>query len=145
MLLRDRSHSVAASWHPQAMNAYIGAFVLSAWLPVSTEAIGFWAAVLTTVAFAPQVIHAWRTGGEGLTWGMLTLFGSGVGLWILYGYLRTSVPLITANSLTGVQVLILLGLKTRHTLRDHKVRERPVLRACPRPALHSLGDFDRQA
>ena len=79
-----------------------------------TEAIGFWAAVLTTVAFAPQVIRAWRTGGEGLSWIMLVLFATGVGLWFLYGFLRMSAPLMTANGLTGLQILILLALKIRH-------------------------------
>jgi MtN3 and saliva related transmembrane protein len=82
-----------------------------------TEAIGFWAAVLTTLAFTPQVIEAWRTGGEGLSWMMLALFATGVGLWFLYGFLRLSGPLMTANGLTGLQILILLGLKVRHAAR----------------------------
>lgn len=82
-----------------------------------TEAIGFWAAVLTTIAFAPQVVRAWRTGGEGLSWMMLVLFASGVGLWFLYGFLRMSAPLMTANGLTGLQILILLALKIRHATR----------------------------
>jgi MtN3 and saliva related transmembrane protein len=78
-----------------------------------TEAIGFWAAILTTVAFAPQVIHAWRTGAEGLSWLMLALFGAGVGLWFLYGLMRMSAPIITGNAVTGLQILILVGLKIR--------------------------------
>jgi len=84
------------------------------WLRAHTEAIGFWAGVLTTVAFAPQVIQAWRTGGEGLSWMMLALFGTGVGLWFLYGLMRMSGPLMAANGLTGLQVLVLLALKIRH-------------------------------
>jgi MtN3 and saliva related transmembrane protein len=79
-----------------------------------TEAIGFWAAVLTTIAFAPQVVRAWRTGGQGLSWMMLVLFAAGVGLWFLYGFLRSSAPLMTANGLTGLQVLVLLAIKIRH-------------------------------
>jgi MtN3 and saliva related transmembrane protein len=84
-----------------------------AWLHAFSEAIGFWAAVLTTSAFAPQVIETWRDGGEGLSWTMLALFGSGVGLWFLYGLLRMSAPLMLANGLTGMQILFLLGLKLR--------------------------------
>jgi MtN3 and saliva related transmembrane protein len=76
-----------------------------------SEAIGFWAAVLTTISFAPQLVVAWRTGGEGLSWTMLTLFGVGVGLWFLYGLLEMSRPVILANGLTGLQVLALLVLK----------------------------------
>jgi MtN3 and saliva related transmembrane protein len=83
------------------------------WLRFHTEPIGFWAAVLTTIAFAPQVIQTWKRGGEGLSWMMLALFGSGIGLWFVYGVLRTSGPLILANGLTGLQILFLIGLKLR--------------------------------
>jgi MtN3 and saliva related transmembrane protein len=76
-----------------------------------SEAIGFWAAVLTTISFAPQLVLAWRNGGHGLSWTMLTLFGVGVGLWFLYGLLEMSRPVILANGLTGLQVLALLVLK----------------------------------
>ena len=81
------------------------------WLRSYSEVIGFWAAVLTTIAFAPQVVRTWRSGGDGLSWMMLALFGAGVGLWLLYGLLRMSGPLILANGLTGLQVLFLLVLK----------------------------------
>jgi MtN3 and saliva related transmembrane protein len=83
------------------------------WLNRYSEAIGFWAAVLTTVAFAPQVIRTWRTGGQELSWTMLALFGTGVGLWFVYGVLRMSGPLMLANGLTGLQILFLLALKAR--------------------------------
>jgi MtN3 and saliva related transmembrane protein len=76
-----------------------------------TEAIGFWAAILTTAAFAPQMVRTWRVGGEELSWMMLALFGTGVGLWFVYGYLRMSGPLMLANGLTGLQILTILGLK----------------------------------
>lgn len=81
------------------------------WLQAYAEAIGFWAAVLTTVAFTPQVVRTWRTGGQGLSWTMLALFGTGVGLWFVYGWLRMSAPIMLANGLTGAQVLVLLALK----------------------------------
>jgi MtN3 and saliva related transmembrane protein len=81
------------------------------WLQVHTEAIGFWAGTLTTVSFAPQVIRTWRSGGHGLSWSMLALFGAGVGMWLVYGYLRTSVPIMMANGLTLLQVLIIAALK----------------------------------
>lgn len=81
------------------------------------EAIGFWAAVLTTTSFAPQVFRTWRSGGEGLSWFTLTLFGSGVGLWFVYGYLRSSGPIMLANGLTGLEVLFLIVLKAWHASR----------------------------
>jgi MtN3 and saliva related transmembrane protein len=88
------------------------------------EAIGFWAAVLTTIAFAPQVVRTWRAGGEGLSGITLALFGLGVALWFLYGVLRMSGPLMLANGLTGVQVLFLITLKVRRAFRVLKRQER---------------------
>jgi MtN3 and saliva related transmembrane protein len=85
--------------------------VLVDWLSPYNEAIGFWAAALTTTAFAPQVIRTWRMGGEGLSWTMLALFGLGVGLWFIYGLVRMSGPLMLANGVTGLQVLVLIALK----------------------------------
>ena len=82
-----------------------------------TEAIGFWAAILTTVAFAPQVVRTWRVGGKELSWTMLALFGMGVGLWFVYGYLRMSGPLMLANGLTGLQILVILAVKLRRAAR----------------------------
>jgi hypothetical protein len=43
---------------------------------------------------------------------------TGVGLWLLYGVLRASAPIMLANGLTEVQVLFLLGLKARRALRS---------------------------
>jgi len=66
---------------------------------VWTESIGTLAAILKTIAFAPQAIRTWRVGGEGLSWTMLALFGAGVGLWFVYGALHGSGPLL--QTLTG--------------------------------------------
>ncbi|HWE52095.1 MAG TPA: hypothetical protein VG273_20040 [Bryobacteraceae bacterium] len=84
---------------------------MTEWLRSNAELIGFWAGVLTTASFAPQVVQTWRTGGDGLSWGMLTLFGAGIGLWLLYGILQWSGPLIFANGLTELQILFILFLK----------------------------------
>lgn len=87
------------------------------WFAAHAEDIGFGAAALTTVSFVPQVMRTWRTGGLGLSWTMLALFGTGVGLWLVYGILRTSAPVMVANGLTEVQVLLLLALKVRQARR----------------------------
>lgn len=82
--------------------------------PSSIEAIGLCAGILTTASFAPQLLKAWKTGGEGLSWAMLALFGIGVGLWFVYGLLRASFPIVAANGLTEIQVLAIFALKVRH-------------------------------
>ena len=87
---------------------------------MDAELIGFVAGLLTTVAFAPQVVRTWRLGGHELSWSMLALFGSGVTLWLVYGIARESRPLIIANGLTLVQVLLMAAVKLRTALRGRR-------------------------
>ena len=84
---------------------------------IDVELIGFAAALLTTTAFAPQVIRTWRLGGHELSWGMLALFGSGLVLWLVYGVARGSAPLVVANGLTLIQVLAMSAVKLRTARR----------------------------
>ena len=77
----------------------------------ANETIGLAAGFLTTAAFLPQVIRTWRSGGDGLTWTMLSMFGAGVGLWLVYGLRVGSVPVALANGLTLAQVLFIAALK----------------------------------
>jgi MtN3 and saliva related transmembrane protein len=77
-----------------------------------SETIGTVAAILTTSAFAPQAIRTWRMGGEGLSSTMLAFFGTGVGLWFIYGLMHSSAPIILANGITGLQVLFIFAVKT---------------------------------
>jgi MtN3 and saliva related transmembrane protein len=74
-------------------------------------ALGYVAAILTTVSVAPQLIRTWRTGGKDLSWAMLLLFGTGVGLWLVYGLYLSSWPVILANAVTGAQVIAIAVLK----------------------------------
>jgi len=85
---------------------------------MDVELIGFAAGLLTTVAFAPQVVRTWRLGGHELSWSMLALFAAGVTLWLVYGIARESRPLIIANGLTLVQVLLMAAVKLRTTLAE---------------------------
>jgi MtN3 and saliva related transmembrane protein len=98
--------------------------MLAAFLRVNVEMIGFWAAVLTTAAFAPQVVKTWQTGGHQLSWTMLALFGAGVALWFVYGVLRASGPIMLANGLTGLQVVVILSIKLKGSWRSSIARRR---------------------
>jgi MtN3 and saliva related transmembrane protein len=71
------------------------------------------AGMLTTVSFAPQVLKTWRVGGHALSWAMLALFGAGVGLWLVYGLMLRNLPLILANGLTFIQIVVIAILKLR--------------------------------
>lgn len=45
---------------------------------------------------------------------MLLLFALGILLWTFYGLWTGSMPIIAANVITFVLILILLGMKVRH-------------------------------
>lgn len=80
--------------------------------PHQIEIIGFCAAFLTTIAFLPQAIQSWRTRDlSGISLGMYSLFTAGVGLWLAYGLLMETWPLILANALTFALALSILILK----------------------------------
>lgn len=77
-------------------------------------AIGLAAACGTTVGFVPQVVKAWRTGStRDLSFLMIFILASGVGLWIVYGIMRSDGVIIVANVITLSLVLTLLTLKLR--------------------------------
>jgi len=78
-----------------------------------TEAIGVWAAIPTTVAFAPQVVRTWRVGGDELSGLTPTCFGT--------GYPRVSAALRLANGLTGLQIL----LRRTHAFRPASPKAMP--------------------
>jgi MtN3 and saliva related transmembrane protein len=77
--------------------------------------VGYIAGALTTVSFVPQVFRAWKLGEtRDLSLAMLLLFGVGILLWTFYGVWTGSMPIIAANVITFVLILILLWMKVRH-------------------------------
>lgn len=74
------------------------------------NSVGLAAGILTTLAFLPQVFKTWKSRSAkeiSLSW--LVTFMSGVSLWLLYGVLIASVPVILANGMTlGLTAVILL-------------------------------------
>ena len=77
--------------------------------------VGYIAGALTTIAFVPQVIRAWKLKEtRDLSLAMLILFAAGLLLWALYGFWIGSLPIIAANVITFLLVLFLLWLKIRY-------------------------------
>lgn len=87
-----------------------------------TEASGLAGALLTTVAFLPQVVRTWRQGGEGLSYIMLALFLAGTALWFFYGIAIGSMPIVLANGVTALQVMVVLALKLKGARRREEVK-----------------------
>ena len=66
-----------------------------------TDTIGFISATFTTIAFIPQVLRVWKTkSARDVSLGMYALFNIGVALWLCYGLLIESWPIIVANCIT---------------------------------------------
>ncbi|MHB1286192.1 MAG: SemiSWEET transporter [Leptospirales bacterium] len=74
--------------------------------------IGFLAGMLTTASFIPQVLKAWKTRDtRSLSWVMYILFSIGVALWLWYGFMLASIPIILFNAITLILSLSILVLK----------------------------------
>jgi MtN3 and saliva related transmembrane protein len=77
---------------------------------------GYCAGTLTTLSFVPQVIRTWRLKEtKDFSLAMLLLFAVGILLWTVYGLWIGSLPIIAANVITFVLILILLWMKIRYT------------------------------
>ena len=79
------------------------------------DLVGYAAGVLATTAFVPQVAKTFKArSARDISLGMYVLFCTGVGLWLLYGMLIVSWPVILANFVTLVLSGAVLVLKLRH-------------------------------
>lgn len=77
--------------------------------------IGFLAAFLTTISFAPQAIKTIRTKStDGISLGTYVLFNIGVVCWLIYGLFSGDLPIILANSITLIFTATILILKIKY-------------------------------
>ena len=70
---------------------------------IHPDFIGYCAAILTTLAFVPQV---WLT--------VRTRDVSGISLWLVYGVLQHSWPIVIANAVTLMLALVVLTMRLRY-------------------------------
>ncbi|MBI3569816.1 MAG: SemiSWEET transporter [Gammaproteobacteria bacterium] len=81
----------------------------------TTDLLGLVAGTLTTAAFVPQVVKAWRTRSTSdISLGMFVLFNVGLVLWLAYGVIIGSWPVVLTNVVTLVLALTILFLKLRY-------------------------------
>jgi MtN3 and saliva related transmembrane protein len=79
-----------------------------------TTIVGFIAGSVTTAANLPQVWKTYRNkSGEGLSFRMLLTLAIGLGLWIVYGIMSKSLPLIVTNAIVFLLILLLIGMKLK--------------------------------
>ena len=76
------------------------------------EFFGYFAAILTTLAFLPQLIKTLKTKkAEDVSLITLIMFLIGVLSWIIYGYKISSTPILIANIITFILNLLILIFK----------------------------------
>lgn len=81
---------------------------------ISATSLGMVAGTLTTFAFLPQVIRTWkRRSAADFSFLMLAVFVSGVGLWLIYGWLMGDLPLVITNLVTFALAAAILAMKLR--------------------------------
>ncbi|MEK7815451.1 MAG: SemiSWEET transporter [Pseudomonadota bacterium] len=77
--------------------------------------LGMIAGTLTTAAFVPQVVKTWRTRStHDISLGMFALFSSGLVLWLVYGVMIDSLPIVVSNIITLALALTILYFKLRY-------------------------------
>ena len=79
---------------------------------INIELFGYIAAILTTLAFLPQLIKTLKTKkAEDVSLITLIMFLTGVLSWIIYGYKISSNPILIANIITFILNLFILIFK----------------------------------
>tara|TARA_B100000886_G_scaffold59334_1_gene36661 strand:+ start:106 stop:387 length:282 start_codon:yes stop_codon:yes gene_type:complete len=76
---------------------------------MNVDIFGYFAAILTTSAFLPQLIKTLRTKkADDVSLTTLVMFITGVLSWIIYGYKISSTPILIANLITLILNLLIL-------------------------------------
>ncbi len=81
----------------------------------ATEVFGYLAATLTTISFVPQVVQVWRSKHtKDISLGMYSIFTVGIAVWLVYGIMLGSMPIIIANSVTIILAGSVLAMKLKY-------------------------------
>ena len=88
---------------------------------LNPDIIGYIAATLTTVSFVPQAWHTFRTKDvSGISLGMYSAFTVGIALWLAYGLMLSSWPIVIANTITLVLASLILVMKLLYHETQHE-------------------------
>ena len=90
--------------------------ILIIWIGIilTGEFIGYVAAVCTTIAYIPQAVKVYKTKKTNdISVHMFILISTGVLLWLVYGIILASIPMIIANTLTFILSLYIFIMKIR--------------------------------
>lgn len=83
--------------------------------------MGFLAAFCTTIAFVPQAVKVYKSKHtKDISLGMFSLLVIGIVLWLWYGVLIKSYPIIISNAVTIIFALYIFIIKIRLDVRSSK-------------------------
>ena len=81
----------------------------------AVEWIGYVAAVCTTTSFVPQLVRVVRLrSARDISLGMFLIFSFGTLMWMTYGWLAHSMPVVVSNAVTAVLAISIMLLKLRY-------------------------------
>ena len=85
---------------------------------LNIEFFGYFAAILTTAAFLPQLIKTLKTKkADDVSLVTLIMFICGLVSWIIYGYAISSLPILIANIITLILNSFILILKIYYAIK----------------------------
>lgn len=89
-------------------------------MPIETaDLVGTAAGLCSMASFTPQLLKIWREkDASSLSLRMYVVTVTGFTLWIVYGVLETSFPVILTNSVCLVLSGAILALKWRYSRRE---------------------------
>jgi MtN3 and saliva related transmembrane protein len=86
------------------------------------EAIGAGAAICSVTSFVPQLVKIVREkDAKAVSLRMYAVSVTGFTLWLAYGLLSQSLPLIASNGISLTLAAAILGLKLRYRRRNRAV------------------------
>ncbi|MDO8900619.1 MAG: SemiSWEET transporter [Phenylobacterium sp.] len=92
----------------------------SALLP---ELIGFLAGLCSMASFTPQIVKTWRErDARSISLRMYVVTVSGFSLWVTYGVMIGSLPVMLTNSVCLTLSALILAMKWRFSRPDHVAR-----------------------
>ena len=86
------------------------------------ELIGYLAAFFTTIAFIPQAYKVFKTNQtKDLSLSLFLIFSLGVLMWLIYGIMLNSIPMIVANVITLSLSLYILYKKIKREYLEKSI------------------------
>ena len=104
--------SCDAKWEAAAFT--MSSSIRNIFLRGNMEIIGYIGAVLTTAAFLPQALRVIQTKQtRDISRNMYILLTVGICFWLVYGFMKNSVPILLANSVTLIFSVMILFYKLK--------------------------------